>query len=392
MKRYNFDEQHSMKNTASWKWDNEGRDVNYPLGVADIDFRPPEEVIEAVVSKAQQGNFAYGVQSQEFSNSIVNWYHKRHGAYVEPEWTSYSPGLITALKMLLEAVTHVGDNIIIQSPVYFNFSLIITRNGRNVVENPLILEDNHYRIDFEDLEKKASDPRTTMMVLCNPHNPIAHSWSEQDLRRIADICNKHHVFMVSDEAHSDILFNGQKHIPLFTLSQETAQNSASMNSAGKTFNTNGLYTSYTIIPNSQIHEAFNNAYANHHFDYNMLGGPAQIAAYTYGNQYVDEMLEYLWKNIVYLRDFLQANMPEVKMIKPNATYLMWLDFRAWGMDNKELAEFFKSADVSINSGDIYGSAGKGFVRLNVGCTHQILIEALEAIKKRYDEGLKISVK
>lgn len=385
MGQFDFGQQKDMKNTESWKWDKEGKECPFPLGVADTDFLPPPEVTRAVVKKATQGNFAYGVMPQAFYDSVSRWYEKRHEQRMEPEWVTYSPGLIVAIKMMMEAVTHVGDNVIIQSPVYFNFSLIIERNGRKILENTLLYEDYEYRIDFEDLEKKAADPRTTMMIFCNPHNPVAHAWSREDVERVAEICRRHHVFVVSDEAHSDILYQGTKHIPFVSVNRETAMYSASINSAGKTFNTNGLYVSYAIIPNRQVREAFEIAYANHHFDFSMIGVPAQIAAYEHGDAYADELNGYLWGNILYLKHFLEEKMPEVRMVKPNATYLMWLDFHAWGMDSGQVDEFFRSAGVALNRGDIYGAAGDGFMRLNVACTREVLERAMEAVYSRYKE-------
>lgn len=385
MGTYNFEQQKHMKGTDSWKWDKEGKECPYPLGVADTDFLPPPEVTEAVMKKAAQGNFAYGVMPQAFYDSVSHWYEKRHGAEIRPDWVTYSPGLIVAIKMLMEAVTHVGDNVIIQSPVYFNFSLIIKRNGRNILENTLLYENETYRIDFEDLERKAADPRTTMLIFCNPHNPIAHAWSREDVERVAEICNRNHVFVVSDEAHSDILFQGVRHIPFVSLDPQTAANSASINSAGKTFNTNGLYVSYAIIPNRQVRDAFENAYANHHFDFSMIGVPAQIAAYEHGDTYTDELNQYLWGNITWLEQFLKENMPDVKMVKPNATYLMWLDFHGWGMNSEQVDAFFRSAGVALNRGDIYGDAGDGFMRINIACAREVLQAAMESVCVRYRE-------
>lgn len=385
MGRYDFGQQKDMKGTDSWKWDKEGKECPYPLGVADTDFLPPPEVTEAVMKKAVQGNFAYGVMPQAFYDSVSRWYKKRHDADVDADWVTYSPGLIVAIKMLMEAVSHVGDNVIIQPPVYFNFSLIISRNGRNILENTLIYENEGYRIDFEDLERKAADPRTTMMIFCNPHNPVAHAWSREDVERVAEICRRNHVFVVSDEAHSDILYQGTRHVPFICVSRETAMNSASINSAGKTFNTNGLYVSYAIIPNRQIRDAFEIAYANHHFDFSMIGVPAQIAAYEHGDAYTDELNAYLWDNIMYLKHFLEEKMPEVRMVKPNATYLMWLDFHGWDMDSDQVDGFFRSAGVALNKGSIYGAAGDGFMRLNVACSRSVLEEAMEAVYERYKE-------
>ncbi len=385
MLKYNFDIQDNMKNKETWKWDKEGAVCEYPLGVADTDFRPPQEIIDSIVAKATQGNFAYGVLSEKFSKSIASWYRECHNTFIKPEWVSNSPGLITGIKLLMDAVTHQGDNIIIQSPVYFNFSLIIERNGRKILENTLLYENGEYRVDFDDLEKKASDPRTTMMIFCNPHNPIAHEWSKETIKKIAEICNRHNVFVVSDEAHSDILLGGTKHMPFISINEETAYNSASINSPGKAFNINALYVSYAIIPNPKIKAAYDIAYANHHFDFSTLGSTALIAAYTYGKQYVEELNKYIEENINYLDKFLKENMPEVKMLKPNATYLMWLDFKAWGKNSDEVDEFFRSAGIALNKGNIYGKAGEGFMRINIACTKSTLKRALDSLLIKYKE-------
>lgn len=388
MGKYNFNAQRDMKNTSNWKWDKEGATCPYPLGVADTDYIPPQEVMDAIVKKAQQGNFAYGVLPEEFSVSVTEWYKKRHNATIEPNWISSAPGLIVAIKMFMDAVTHTGDNVIIQPPVYFNFSLIIERNGRNISENTLLYEEGKYKIDFEDLERKAADPRTTMMIFCNPHNPIGHAWSREDVEKVAEICNRNNVFVVSDEAHSDLLLYDTKHTPFVSINHETAANSASINSPGKAFNVNGLYVSYVIVPNEKTKAAYDIAYANHHFDFTTLGAEALIAAYQHGDQYIDEVVEYIRGNIEYLDDFLKKNMPEVTMVEPNATYLMWLDFNAWDMNSNEIDMFFRSAGVALNKGNIYGKAGDGFMRLNVACARQVLTEALDSALDKYNEKFK----
>lgn len=385
MAKYNFDEQLNMKNTKSWKWDKEGAECKFPFGVADTDFKPPVEIEKVLVEKVTQGNMAYGVLGDEFGECIAGWYRRRFQSNIQPSWVRYSPGLITGIKMLMDAVTHKGENIIIMSPVYFNFSLIIERNGRKLLENTLIYENGKYRIDFEDLEEKASDSRTTMLILCNPHNPIGHEWDRTDLERVAEICNRNDVFVISDEAHSDIVYRGHKHTAFVTLNEETAQNSASINSPGKAFNVNGLYASYVIVPNKKIRMGFNRAFENHHFDFSVLGSEALMAAYRYGDCYADELVEYIEGNAAYLKEFIQTNMPEVKMIEPNATYLMWLDFHAWEMNSKEIDKFFRGADIALNRGDIYGTAGDGFMRFNIACAKEVLKEALDSLLIHYKE-------
>lgn len=379
MGKYDFNSQLSMKDTKSWKWDKEGAVCKYPFGVADTDFRPPVEIEDILVKKVTQGNMAYGVLGDEFEECVADWYRKRYGAVIKGEWVRYSPGLITAIKLLMDAVTRQGENIVIMSPVYFNFSLIVNRNGRKLLENTLIYENGNYRIDFDDLEKKASDPRTTMLIFCNPHNPIGRAWSREDLEKVAEICNRNDVFVVSDEAHADIVYHGASHCSFCTLNEETADNSATINSPGKAFNVNGLYASYAIIPNAKIRQAFNHAFENHHFDFSVLGSEALMAAYRYGDCYVDELNEHIAGNAEYLKNFIETNMPEVHMVQPNATYLIWLDFHAWNMNSQQVDEFFRSAGIALNRGDIYGAAGDGFMRFNIACARPVLEEALEEL-------------
>ena len=386
MRKYDFDRQRDMKGTSNWKWDNEGATCKYPLGVADTDYIPPVEVMDAIAQKAKQGNFAYGVLPEAFGGSIAEWYKKRHGSELNSKWVRTAPGLIVAIKMFMDAVTRPGEQVIIQPPVYFNFSLVIERNGRKIVNNTLLYENEKYAIDFDDLEIKASDPRTTMMIFCNPHNPIGRAWAKEDVERVAEICNRNNVFVVSDEAHSDLVFSGVLHTPFVSVNNETALNSASINSPGKAFNMNGLYVSYVIVPNEKIREKYDIAYSNHHFDFTTLGAEGMIAAYKHGDQYIEEVVEYIQGNVEYLRNFLESQMPEVKMVEANATYLMWLDFSEWRMGSDEIDSFFRSAGVALNKGNIYGEAGDGFMRMNIACTREVLAEALNAVSDRYGQA------
>lgn len=380
MNNYHFDLQTDMRGTGCCKWDKAGAQYPFPFSVADTDFRPPVEIEEAIIQKVRQGNLAYGIYPPAFHKAIKSWYERRYGTILASKWIRNSPGLIVSTKLIMEAVTRVGENVLVMPPVYFNFREIVEKNGRNLVESPLIFAQGHYRIDFEDLERKARDPRTTMLILCNPHNPIGHCWPKEELAQIAEICSRHGVFVLSDEAHADIVYNGAKHTVFLDSCEAAKDNCACINAPGKAFNINGLYVSYAIIPNEHIRIAYDNAYENHHFDFSLLGAEALIAAYEYGARYVDELNEYIEGNIRYLDEFLKTNLPKIRMVPPNATYLAWLDFRDCGMNSQEADLFLKSAGLVLNRGDLYGAHGDGFMRFNVACSRTVLEQALKALK------------
>ncbi|WP_066496076.1 MalY/PatB family protein [Abyssisolibacter fermentans] len=386
--KHNFDEYVDRRNTDCWKWDAEGAKVKIPMGCADTDFKCPQPVIDAIAKKAELGIYAYGYQPDSYYNSIVKWYKTRHEVNVDKDWLSFSPGVMVGLKLILDAFTRPGDNVITQPPVFHNFNHTISRIGRVNVENNLLFKENKYYIDFEDLEKKAADPRTRLLVLCHPHNPIGRAWTREELNRISDICIRNNVLVVSDECHSDIVYGANKHIPFFSLSEEAAHNSITICSGSKTFNIHGFYTSYVIIPDKTLHDQFDLSFANHHLDFNFFGVEALSTAYDKCDYYVDQMLDYLKGNITYLKKFLMENMPEVALIEPEATYLVWIDFGKWGLSNDELEKFFFNAGVGLNKGSKFSGYSDGFMRMNIACTRSTLEEALQLIKKQYDIVIK----
>lgn len=390
-KIHNFDEPINRIGTESFKWDYEGEDGKYiPLGVADTDFKVPQEAIDAVRKRVDFGVYAYGaLPLGRIAKTISGWYKKRYDLDLNPEYVRHSQGLMTgALWMILNAYTRPGDKVIIQSPVYHTFNVVIEGQGRFVESNDLILNDGHYEIDFDDLDKKTSDPRARILLVCNPHNPIGRVWAKEELTRMADICKKNNTLIVSDEIHGDIVYGEHKHTPYFSISEEIADNVVIMGSPSKTFNLACLYSAYVVIPNKALRDQYDVVYENYHFDYNYLGIEAMIACYNECDYYVDQQNEYFWKNITIVKEFINSTMPEVKVIEPEGTYLLWIDFRAWNLPQDQLLQMFKEHGVKLNSGSNYGEPGKGFIRLNVATQTAVLKEALAKMGEAYEEMKK----
>ena len=352
-------------------------------------FKAPEEAIAAVRERTEFGVYAYGALPQErFAASICNWYKKRYGLTVDPETIRHSQGLMTgALWMILNAYTRPGDKVLIQAPVYHTFSIVIKGAGRFVESNDLVLEDGRYEMNFEDLEKKVADPRVRIMLICNPHNPVGRVWTKEELIKVAEICKRNNTLLVSDEIHGDIVYGEHKHTPLFSISDEIADNAIVMGSPSKTFNLACFYSAYVVIKNKALRDQYNVVYDDYHFDYNYLGIEALMACYNECDYYVDQQNEYFWKNINLVRDFLAENMPEVKMIEPEGTYLLWIDFSAWNMEQEDLMNAFAEAGVRLNSGTNYRECGKGYVRLNVATQTAVLQKGLDCIKVARDRHM-----
>jgi cystathionine beta-lyase len=387
---HNFDEPINRINTDSFKWDYEGESGKYiPLGVADTDFKAPQPVLDLLRKKVDFGVYAYGYLPQNrFAHAICNWYKKRYNLIVEEGNIRHSQGLMTgALWMLLDAFTRPGDKILIQSPVYSTFNVVVEGAGRFIETNDLSLKNGRYEIDFEDLERKTKDPKVRILLFCNPHNPVGRVWTKDELLKVYEICRENNVLIISDEIHGDIVYNTAKHIPFFSVSEDAANNVIVMSSPGKTFNLASFYTAYVVIKNKVLREQYDVVYSNFHFDYSYFGIEALITAYNKCDYYVDQMKEYLWKNICIVKEFFRNTMPEVKVIEPEGTYLLWIDFRAWNMTQSDLKNFFQDAGVKANNGTNYGKNGCGFIRLNIACQTAILEKALSCIKKSYHSRL-----
>lgn len=385
MKTYNFDELIDRTNTNCIKYD--GRKVFFgnedllPLWVADMDFRTPDFIVEALKKRAEHEIFGYTFRAESYTNSIVNWLKRRHNWEIKPEWITFSPGVVAGLTMAIEALSNPGDGVIIQPPVYFPFFDSVKGTGREMIENPLKLENGRYYFDLDDLKSKIT-PMTKLLLLSNPHNPGGMAWNRDELTALAQICLDHKILIISDEIHSDLIFEGYRHTPLAGISEEIAQNCVICMAPSKTFNTAGLTTSFLVIPNKRHFVAYERVMRLPHLHMgNIFGTVALEAAYTFGENWLSQLLKYLESNYNYLEEFFRNNMPEVKVMKPEATYLIWVDFSAYGFSDEELNQKLIDAGVGLNRGVQFGKQGSGYMRINIGCPLSTLKEALNRIQK-----------
>ena len=391
--QYNFDEIIERRNTQSSKWDNVGVRVGnseaLPMWVADTDFTCPIPVVEAVMERAAHPIYGYSFVVPEFYESTIRWIKKQHDWDIKKEWIVFATGVVPVMNTMIQEYTQEGDEVIIQQPVYHPFGFAINDNNRILVNNELIYKEGRYFIDFEDLEKRAASPRAKLMIICNPHNPVGRVWTEEELIRVADICVRNHVLMVVDEIHSDLIFEGYRHVPLASLKTEYAMNSVTCYAPSKTFNCAGLRGSGLVIPNPEIRKRLEQHFKmNRSIQQSIFALPAYVAAYTKCDDYLDQLLPYLERNVAYLDEYLKTYMPKIKLVKPEGTYLMWLDCSGMGMSPDELEDFFINRSlVAISKGSGFGSCGGQFVRMNIGCPRSILAKGLERIKRTYEEGI-----
>ncbi len=383
---YDFDKVIERRNTHSVKWDNLdksfGADDILPMWVADMDFPCPQPILDSIEKRNKHGILGYTTRPESLHESIINWMKKRHGWNIKKEWLVYSPGVVTSLNLAVMTFTRPGDSVIIQSPVYPPFFSVVKNNDRIIALNPLIEESGNYSIDFESLEKEMA-AGSKMMILCSPHNPVGRVWTKSELDKLAQLCEKYGVLMVSDEIHSDLILPGNKHIPIATVSEYMKQNSITCIAPSKTFNIPGLTTSVAIIPNPKLRLKFLKTINRIGIGMsNIFGIVATEAAYTHGEPWLEELIKYLDDNVNYLLEYFNTNIPEIKVTKPQGTYLVWLDCRALNMDGKSLHRFMiEQGKIGLNNGLDFGPGGEGFLRINVACPRATLEEGLKRINK-----------
>jgi cystathionine beta-lyase len=388
---HNFDEIIDRKKTDSVKWStNEkkfGKEDVLAMWVADMDFKAPEPVVEALVQRAAHGIYGYAARHSSNYEAVIEWMQKRHGWETQRSWQIPTPGVVPAISIAMLAFTQPGDKVIIQSPVYHPFFSIVSNNGRQVVENHLINDDGYYRMDFEELDRQLADPRVHMLILCSPHNPVGRVWTRQELTRLGELCLKHEVIVISDEIHSDLVFSWARHTPYASISAQMAQNSVSLFAPSKTFNLAGLHTSIALIPNRRLHQRFTQQIENLGIGGISVFGLAGLeAAYRYGEEWLTQLLVYLEGNLLFLENYIQVCIPQIKVRKPEGSYLVWLDCRKLGLKRAELRKFFiEEAGIGLNDGFAFGEAGEGYMRLNVACPRALLQKALEQLAKAVNQ-------
>lgn len=388
--KYNFDEIVDRRNTDCLKYDfaverGKPEDV-LPLWVADMDFRTAPGIIERTVADAQFGIYGYTESKDDYFQIVSAWYRDYFDWNVKKEWLVKTPGIVFAICTAIRALTKEGDSVMIQQPVYYPFSAVIRDNRRKLIDNTLVLRDGHYEIDFDDFEQKIIENEVKLFVMCSPHNPVGRVWSLEELRRMGKICLRHNVKVVSDEIHSDFVYEGRKHHVFTTVDPAFEEISIICTAPSKTFNLAGLQVSNIFIPNTQIREAFlEQMSAVGYNEVNMIGLHACKAAYETGREWLEELKIYLKGNLDYVRTYLVENLPQIKLIEPEGTYLIWLDCRALGLSEERLEHLIvHEAKLWLDAGAIFGKPGEGFERINIACPRAVLAEAMS----RFDRAVK----
>jgi len=367
----------NRKNTNSYKWDflkeRFGNDDILPLWVADMDFKSPEEVLKKMEEISINGFFGYTFKNDNFYNSIINWIYRKHKWKIEKENIFTTHGVVNGLSAAINALTNENNKIIIQTPVYYPFFHVIENNKREIVRNPLIIENGEYKIDFDNLNKIIDD-KTKIFILCSPHNPVGRVWNKNELDQIADFVLKNNLILLSDEIHADLIFKTHKHIPIANISKDIANKTITFMAPSKTFNLPGLETSFAIIENEEYIEKFNNTINAWSIGGNNIYGIfATQTAYNHGGKWLKDVLDYIHENYIYLKEFFSKNMPQIETYPLEGTYLMWINCNKLNMSNEELDKFFiEEVKVGLNPGHIFGEEGNGFQRINIACPRKNL--------------------
>ncbi len=382
---YQFDEVIDRRHTNAVKYDlirarGLPEDV-IPLWVADMDFRIPKEVSQALEKSSRHGIFGYSESGESYYEAVAGWFHDYFGWEARRDWMVKTPGVVSALATAVRALTREGDAVLIQQPVYDPYAGVVKSNKRELVVNPLQCTDGIYTVDYADFEKKIIEHEVKLFLLCSPHNPVGRVWTEEELRKMGEICLKHNVLVVSDEIHCDFTYPGHRHTVFASLGAEHAFNSIICTAPSKTFNLAGLEASNIFIPDYTVRKRFQEEMGRVAVSgVNAMGLVACEAAYRYGRQWLDELLAYLAGNIDFIERYLKTQIPQVRFQRPEGTYLLWLDFRALGLSDEELEHFLgHRAKIWLIQGAAFGEGGSGFARLNAACPRSVLEEAMDRL-------------
>lgn len=391
MKTYNFDEIIDRSGSGDLKheallprW---GRNDLLPLWVADMDFATPDFVVDALKARLSHPIFGYTIEPADYRPTIIDWNKSHHGWKIKPEWISFIPGIVKGIGFVVNVFTKPGEKVIIQPPVYHPFRMTPEDNGREVVFNPLRLrEDGYYDMDFDNLSEVCDD-KCRVLILSNPHNPAGVCWSKETLQRLADFCYEHNIIVISDEIHSDMALFGNRHVPFASVSERAADISITFAAPTKTFNMAGIVSSYAVISNDDLRQRFYGWLKANELDEPTIFAPiATIAAYQKGEEWRKQMLAYVENNVRFVEDYCREHIPGVRPLRPQASFLVWLNCRGLGLNHDKLLELFiDKAHLALNDGEMFGPGGEGFMRLNVGTPRSVLRQALEQLAKAVNE-------
>ncbi|WP_217929940.1 MalY/PatB family protein [Bacteroides caecimuris] len=381
--KYNFDEIIPRRGTNSYKWDSAGDADILPMWVADMDFRTAPPVVEALRKRVEHGIFGYVRVPDAYYAAVTNWFARRHDWQIKKEWIIYTTGVVPALSAVIKALTASGDKVMVQTPVYNCFFSSIRNNGCGMIANPLIYRNGTYQIDFADLEQKAADPNVKVLLLCNPHNPAGRVWTKQELTRIGDICIRNNVWVVADEIHCELVFPGHTYIPFASISHEFLMHSVTCTSPSKAFNLAGLQIANIISADTDIRMKIDKAVnVNEVCDVNPFGVEALMAAYNNSEEWLEELKQYLFANYSYLRAYFAEYLPEFPVSILEGTYLVWVDCSVLNQSSDEIVKtFLEKEKLWVNKGSLYGETGEGFIRINIACPRQQLIEGLNRLRR-----------
>lgn len=383
---WNFDDPVERKGTDCIKYDLRkeifGTEDIIPMWVADMDFETPEIISTAISERIKHRILGYSLKPDQYYSSIISWFHERHKWLIDKEWISFTPGIVPALNLCTLAFTEPGDSIIVQPPVYFPFFSAVESHGRKLIYNQLTESEGKWTMNFDSLIESI-DEKTKMIIISNPHNPVGRAWTFEELNRLAEICVENNIIVIADEIHCDLILPGFTHTPFSTVSDAAAELTITCIAPSKTFNLAGLSTSSVIISNPALRKAFKTVVDNFHISNgNIFGIVASIAAYSEGHAWLDSLLDYIDHNVEFVLDYCKKRIPEIVPAQPEATYMIWLDCRKFGMTGKKLQEFFvNSAGIGMNEGSSFGPGGEGFMRMNLATPHQTVMRAMEQIEK-----------
>jgi cystathionine beta-lyase len=382
---YDFNQMINRRNTNSLKYDfaverKKPSDI-LPLWVADMDFSAPKEVLDAIHQAVSHGIFGYSEVKQDYFEIVQDWFYRHYQWVTQEEWMIKTPGVVFAITMAIRALTKEGDGVLIQQPVYYPFSETIRLNNRKLVVNSLLYRDHQYFMDFDDFENKIISEKVKLFLLCSPHNPVGRVWSREELIKVGEICLKHNVIVISDEIHCDFTYPGYQHTIFATISEAFAQNSIICTAPSKSFNLAGLQVSNIFIKDSTIRKKVIVEMAKSGYSQlNTLGLVACKAAYEYGEPWLSQLRSYLQGNLNFIRQYIEEKLPMLKLVEPQGTYLVWLDFRELNLSRREAEELIvHKAKLWLDPGHIFGSEGEGFERINIACQRETLVKALDQL-------------